>query len=87
MGPMGRVAGTLLERELDRWRRHHPEASIHMVRPNRAIARIVGVRPLALFDAERARAVFPLAYEQGARWGEQIQADAAQPPSLHGPAA
>ena len=73
MGPTGRVAGTLLERELDRWRRRHPDADIHMIRPNRAMARIVGVRPLALFDAERARAVHPLAYEQGLRCGELIQ--------------
>lgn len=73
MGPMGRVAGALLERELGGWRRHHPEASIHMIRPNRAIARIVGVRALALFDKERAAAVHPLAQEQGRRWGVQIQ--------------
>jgi hypothetical protein len=26
---------------------------------------------LNLFDQERARAVYPLAYEQGARWGER----------------
>lgn len=74
MGPMGRVAGALLERELDRWRHRHPEASIHMIRPNREMAKAVGVRPLALFDAERARAIYPLAYEQGARWGDQILA-------------
>jgi hypothetical protein len=36
------------------------------------MATIVGIRPLALFDPDRARAVYPLAYEQGARWGEQI---------------
>ena len=77
MGPMGRVAGALLERELGRWQQRHPEASIHMIRPNREMARIVGVRPLALFDAERARAIHPLAVQQGARWGEQIQATAA----------
>ena len=74
MGPMGRVAGALLERELDRWQQRHSEASIHMIRPNREMSKIVGVRPLALFDAERARTIYPLAYEQGARWGEQIQA-------------
>jgi NTE family protein len=72
MGAMGRVAGALLARELGRWRDRHPEASIDIIRPNREMARIVGVRPLALFDAERARAVYPLAYEQGARWGEEI---------------
>jgi hypothetical protein len=43
-----------------------------MIRPNRAMAKITGVRPLALFDPERARAIYPMAYEQGARWGEQI---------------
>ncbi len=73
MGPLGLVAGALLERELDGWRHRRPEATIHMIRPNRAMAKIVGVRPLALFDAERARAVHPLAYTQGAQWGERIQ--------------
>jgi NTE family protein len=91
MGPMCRVAGALLERELDRWRSRHPESSIHMIRPNRAMAKIVGVRPLALFDAERARAIYPLAYEQGVRWGGQIQgAEAAgrrRAGLEHGPAA
>ena len=37
-----------------------------------AIASLTGVRPLALFDPERARAVYPLAYEQGVLWGERI---------------
>lgn len=76
MGPMGRVAGALLDRELGRWRACHPEADIHMIRPNREMAKIVGVRPLALFDSERARAVYPLAYDQGVRWGEDIQSAA-----------
>jgi NTE family protein len=88
MGAMGRVAGALLDRELDRWRRRHPQARIHMIRPNRAMAKITGVRPLALFDPARAEAVYPLAYEQGARWGEQIR-DHGPPPMLPlpGPAA
>jgi NTE family protein len=73
MGPLGRVAGGLLERELDRWRHRHPQAHIYMMRPNHAMAKITGVRPLALFDADRARAIYPFAYEQGARWGEQIR--------------
>lgn len=81
MGPMGRVAGALLERELDRWRRVHPLTRIYMIRPNRAMAKITGVRPLALFDAERARRIYPLAYEQGARWGEQIWANETARPS------
>lgn len=72
MGPMGRVAGALLERELDRWRQRHPGANVEMIRPNREMAKIVGVRPLALFDADRARAIHPLAYEQGARWADHV---------------
>ena len=72
MGPLGRVAGTLLEQELGRWRRRHENAHIDMIRPNRAMAHLIGLRPLALFDAERARRVYPLAYEQGARWGEEL---------------
>lgn len=76
MGPMGRIAGALLERELERWQQRHPEASIHMIRPNRQMATTIGVRPLALFDAERARTVYPMAYEQGARWGDRIQSAA-----------
>lgn len=73
MGPMGRVAGALLERELDHWQDSHPEASIHMIRPNREMARIVGVRLLALFDADRARLIYPLAHAQGLWWGEHLQ--------------
>ena len=75
MGPMGRVAGALLDRELDHWRHRHPESRILMIRPNRAMAKITGVRPLALFDPERARRVYPMAFAQGAAWGEQIQAN------------
>ncbi|WP_148616514.1 patatin-like phospholipase family protein [Nocardioides rubriscoriae] len=77
VGPMGRVAGALLERELDQWRRANPAAHIWMVRPNRAMASIVGVRPLALFDRERATAIYPLARAQGLRLGAQVQHAAA----------
>lgn len=87
MGPMGRVAGALLERELERWQRRRPEASITMVRPNREMASIVGVRPLALFDKDRAQQIYPLAYEQGVQWGEQIQTAWASSPAERGPAA
>src|SRR5690606_7961234 len=68
MGPMGRTAGLLLERELRAWRGRHPGKRISMIRPDRAIARLAGRNPLALFDSERARAVYPLAVEQGRRW-------------------
>lgn len=78
MGPMGRTAGMLLDRELRSWRERHPGKRITVIRPNRDTARLAGRNPLALFDADRARAVFPLALEQGRRWGERLQqADAA----------
>lgn len=88
MGPMGMVAGALLERELNRWRRSHEQAQIHLIRPNREIAQIIGGRPLALFDRSRAAAVYPIALMQGISWGERIQAAAnsvSSPP--HGSAA
>lgn len=72
--PMGRTAGFLLERELQRWRSRHPESQIHLIRPNREIARLAGRNPLGLFDDDRARQVYPLAYEQGLRWGARIGA-------------
>lgn len=72
MGPMGRVAGFLLERELRSWRARYPGKRITMIRPDRAMARLAGRNPLSLFDAERARAVYPLALEQGRRWGAEL---------------
>jgi Patatin-like phospholipase len=72
LGPMGRTAGLLLERELARWRQRHPDASIHLIRPNREIGRLAGRNPLGLFDGERAKEVYSPAYEQGLRWGERI---------------
>lgn len=76
LGPMGRGAGLMLQRELRSWRTAHPGKRITLVRPNREIARMAGRNPLALFDADRARAVYPLALEQGRRWGDRLQADA-----------
>lgn len=72
LGAMGRTAGFLLERELHRWRTRHLDSEVHLVRPNREIARLAGRNPLGLFDDARAREVYPLAYEQGLRWGERI---------------
>lgn len=72
MAPFGRAAGLLLERELQAWRRRHPASTVTLIRPNREIARLAGRHPLALFEAERARRVYPLAVEQGARWGERL---------------
>ena len=70
--PMGRSAELLLTRELRTWRVRHPEKMIMMIRPNKEIARLAGRNPMALFDAERARLVYPLAVEQGLRWGKRI---------------
>ncbi|MBS1838445.1 MAG: patatin-like phospholipase family protein [Actinobacteria bacterium] len=72
MGPIGRGAGMLLERELRSWRRRHPERRITMIRPSRAIASLAGRNPMNLFDADRARAVYPIAYDQGARCAEAL---------------
>jgi NTE family protein len=83
MGPMGRTAGFLLERELRRWRERHPESTVTLIRPNRAMARVAGIRPLALFDDARAREVYPMAFEQGLRRGAQIL----RPEVEEGPAA
>jgi len=69
LGPVGRVAELLLRLELRRWRASHPRSSVTLIRPDREVARVVGLRPLALFDAARARDVYPLACAQGLRCG------------------
>lgn len=73
LGPIGRTAGFLLARELQAWRNRHPGATIVVIRPNSAIARLAGRHPLALFDTDRARQVYPLAVAQGVQWGERMQ--------------
>lgn len=85
MGPMGRVAGLLLERELRTWRRRHPDHRVTSIRPNRGIARYAGRTPLGLFDGERARQVYPLARDQGLRWGERIQSRRSITPAVTSP--
>jgi NTE family protein len=72
MGPMGRTAGLLLGRELQAWRDRHPGKTITMIRPSRAIGRMAGRNPLGLFDADRARSVYPLAVAQGIEWAERL---------------
>ncbi|HRW36146.1 MAG: patatin-like phospholipase family protein [Acidimicrobiales bacterium] len=84
LGPMGRTAGVLLGRELDRWRRRHQGGTIAYLRPNRAIGRILGRSPMNLFDSERAHATYPLALEQGREWGERLAADLADGARLPG---
>ncbi len=74
MGPMGRTAGWLLDRELARWRKRHPQNTVTMIRPNRAMAKVAGLHPFALFDESRAREVYPMAYEQGIAFGRRILA-------------
>lgn len=76
MGAIGRVAGMLLERELRVWRRRHPDRRITLIRPDRGIAAHAGGNPMTLFESARARAVYPLAVEQGLRWAEQLTAAA-----------
>lgn len=75
MGPIGRSAGYLLERELRSWRERHPDRSITLIRPNREIAAHAGRNPMNLFEGSRAREVYPLAFEQGLRWAERIKID------------
>jgi NTE family protein len=77
LGPIGGTAGLLLARELQTWRNRHPGATITLIRPNSAIAHLAGRHPLALFDADRARQVYPLAVAQGLWWGDRLQSAAA----------
>lgn len=76
LGPLGRAAELLLRWELRRWRTTHPGSCVTLIRPDRAVARVVGLRPLALFDAARARDVYSLAYAQGLRRGELLSGPA-----------
>ena len=75
MGPMGRSAGFMLQREMNRWRGRHPGKTIALIRPNHEIARLAGRNPMGLFDSDRAHRVYPLAVEQGREWGERLQED------------
>lgn len=82
LGPVGQTAGILLERELRRWRSRHPESTVTLIRPDRAMARLAGFHPLALFDDDRAHVVYPLAYDQGLRIGAGLQEQATREASL-----
>ncbi len=72
LGGAGRGVDVLLRREIARWHQRHGSARVTVVRPNRAIAAKLGLNPRNLFDAERAKAVYPLAVAQGRRWAERI---------------
>jgi predicted acylesterase/phospholipase RssA len=65
-GPMfgraGRTMEVLLQREIRRWQ-EKSGGTVHLVRPNRAIAGLARY-PLDLFDMNLAAAVYPMAREQ-----------------------
>jgi NTE family protein len=69
---IGRGLDVLLGRELGRWRKANPASGTTVIRPNREIAAAVGTNPRHLFDADRARAVYPMAVEQGRRHAHRV---------------
>ncbi len=73
-GPGGRVVERVLRREMAQWRSNNPGGQLWLIRPNHAIADIAR-RPDQLFDADRARKCYDLAYSQAAgildRWTDE----------------
>jgi NTE family protein len=73
-GPAGRVVERVLRREMRTWRQANPGGRLWLIRPNRAIAELAR-GPGQLFDADRARQCYDIAYAQGtgilARWTDQ----------------
>lgn len=61
-GPGGRAAERITTREMRQWQAS-TQSETHLVRPNRAIARMART-PWALFDRAIARQVYPMAYQQ-----------------------
>jgi NTE family protein len=72
LGPVGRAADVMLGREIAAWRRRNVGSHAVAIRPNRTIARMAGPQPMALFDADLAKRIYPFAREQGQRWAERI---------------
>ena len=70
-GPAGRLAERVLRREMREWRLRNPDGNLWLIRPNRSIAELAG-RPDQLFEPERAKRAYDLAYAQAAgileRW-------------------
>jgi predicted acylesterase/phospholipase RssA len=64
LGPFGALAQRALGGEIQGWKRRNSGAEHWLISPNRAIARLAR-SPHQLFDANRARACYPVAYEQG----------------------
>lgn len=72
-GPAGRLAERVLRREMREWRDHNPSGNLWIIRPNHAVAELAG-RPDQLFDPDRAKRVYDVAYQQAtgilSRWGD-----------------
>ncbi|MSW21634.1 MAG: hypothetical protein F2873_12135 [Actinobacteria bacterium] len=72
-GPVGRIAERVLRREVGHWQRANPMGAFWLIRPNRAIASLARL-PNNLFDLDRAKRCYELAYAQGTgilhRWRE-----------------
>jgi len=63
-GPGGWLMERTLKREMQTWMRQNHDAQAWFIRPSRAIAALAR-RPDQLFDADRARRCYDLAYVQG----------------------
>lgn len=70
-GPAGALAERVLRREVKHWQQENPSGRFWLIRPNRAIAALARL-PMNLFDLDRARQCYELAYAQGSgilrRW-------------------
>lgn len=70
-GPAGALAERVLRREVMHWQEANPSGRFWLIRPNRAIAGLARL-PMNLFDLDRARRCYELAYAQGSgilrRW-------------------
>ena len=63
-GPAGRHAERKLLKEVRSWQVANPSGKFWLIRPNRAIAGLARL-PIHLFDLERAKRCYDLAYAQG----------------------
>lgn len=79
-GPGGRLMERVLRREMRVWRDANPGGRLWLIRPNHAIAALAR-RPTQLFDPERTRACYPIAYEQGVGVRERWVAQYGQAPA------
>lgn len=79
--PGGRFLDYVVRREQGRHQHRHPEAIVTVIRPTREIAALAGSRTLDLFDADKAREVYPRAHELGERWAARLRGTHFQPAS------